>query len=223
MNCNILSDEVKEIFISDYADLSEIMTEYKFSFRYRRKRRKIISFYSLQIRPEREKLPRRVKLAVIFSMIIFAILIAGFVTYTYISGFYVDKHNEYALLTIDESSGSNIINEKFYLDMDLSDYEAEVICDIPTVYSVKYSRGKDRIVISQTVLSQFGEMRVDNEGNIIDISFVGIDGVDGLQLQNRDKQIQISFSAHGYIFTFKSTFDEKTTKDMVKSTKLEYN
>ena len=220
MNCNILSDEVKEIFISDYADLSEIMTEYKFSFRYRRKRRKIISFYSLQIRPEREKLPRRVKLAVIFSMIIFAILIAGFVTYTYISGFYVDKHNEYALLTIDESSGSNIINEKFYLDMDLSDYEVEVLVDNQINYTVRYSYEDKYIVVLQTPINSFGDLRVDTEQAMIDIDKIDNISQNSIISRSRNGEYHFFCKFDKYVVEYNCNISEISEEILVKSTKF---
>ena len=74
---NILTDEVKEIFISDMTDTFELVSGYKFSFRYKRKRRSIIKEYSEKNKPEIEKIPYKVKFAVVCTMLFFALLIVS--------------------------------------------------------------------------------------------------------------------------------------------------
>ena len=44
MICDILSDEIKDIFISEYSDMPELLTDFKFSFKYKIKRKRIIKF-----------------------------------------------------------------------------------------------------------------------------------------------------------------------------------
>ncbi len=220
MICNVLSEEVKDIFISDCADTTELLADFKFSFRYKARRRKIINLYSKQTRPEKENLPRRVKLAVVISMIVFAILIAGFVTYTYISGFYVDEHNEYALLTTDEYDKCTTIEEKFYLDMDLSDYEAEVLVDNSINYTVRYWHKNQRILVSQIPISSFGDIRIDTEQALIDVDEIDNKSQEGIISRSRNGEYHFFCKFDKYVVEYNCNISDISEELLVKSTKF---
>lgn len=219
MICNVLSEEVKDIFISDCADTTELLADFKFSFRYKARRRKIINLYSKRTRPEKENLPRRVKLAVVISIVAFAVLIAGFVTYTYISGFYVDEHKEYAMLTTDECDECTTIEEKFYLDMDLSDYEVEVLVDSQENYTVVYCKEKQTIVVSQIPLGLLGDIRVDTEDAIIDINEMEVIEK-GISCRSRNGEYHFFCKFDKYVMEYNCIVSDISEELLVKSTKF---
>ena len=222
MYADVLSDKVKEIFISDMADIPEVATNHKFSLGYRIKRRRVISYYSKKTRHPRETIPRRVKLAVVVTVIFLVALIAGFVTYRYISGFYVEDNNEYALIKTDEAEECTVIKEKFYLDMDLSGYEAEVVADNKTYYSVCFTKDGKNITISQYPISRLGEIRADLEYTAVSLQSYCASKVNLQKVQNTDKNRLFYYKTKKYILiiTCDDNFDENFIIDLVKFTKF---
>lgn len=217
----VLNDDVKELFISDMANISEDLTDYKFSLKYRIKRRHIINKYLKSIYRPKENLHYRVKLAFVVSMIFIALLIAGFVTYKIISGFYINEYKDHAMIRIaDRSQECMFIEEKIYFDMDLSGYEVEVVADTPYCYCVNLKSEGISICALQYPLARFGVMRNDIEDGLVDIKEMRLTGTNGLFHQTRNEENHLYIKRGNYIIVITGNYNEDTINKLVKFTKL---
>ncbi len=55
--------------------------------------------------------------------------ILGFTVYRYYSGIIVREYDVFSMLSVEYDENSpRVLTERFYIDMDLSEYEKEILC-----------------------------------------------------------------------------------------------
>ncbi len=198
--------------------------EHKFSLRYKLRKRKIIRLWERRQNTFVQKRPvTRMKYVFIAIIIACIAVLAGFGLFEIFGGFRVTDYDIYSMLYIVEDTASypDTIEEKFYIDMDMSEYEAEVLCDDSTEYWVEYKKEDYVISVRQKPIETFKQIRLNTENSISEPQSIVINSWYGLWFQTQNDGYYYVFNTGKYIISYNSNISKEDTEKMVTMTKIQ--
>lgn len=232
MNNLQMSEEIKNLFIEDLLKDNFRYPEHKFSLRYRIKKNKIIKKYKRECLSKNTKeitnFPEtKVKIPLKYTfkyilIIIILMAIVGFTVYKYYSGIFVREYDIFSMLSVkcDENS-PKVLTERFYIDMDLSEYEREILDDDETVSWIQYKiDGKIIFDVMQTTMEISSNVRLNTENAIIMPTNVAVNDWNGMYYQAYDESYIYFFNCGDYIMSYGGNLDKNEMEKIVKATKF---
>lgn len=197
--------------------------EHKFSLRYRLRKRQIIRLWERRQNTFVHKRPAiRMKYIIIAIIIACVAVLAGFGLFKIFDGFRVTDYDIYSMLYIvdDATSYPDTIEEKFYIDTDMSEYETEILCDDSIEYWIEYKNGDNVLYIRQIPVAVFKQIRLNTENAISESNQVVINNWNGLQFQTQDGECYYLFNTGKYIITYTGNVTKEELENIVKATNL---
>lgn len=198
--------------------------EHRFSFRYKLRKRKILSL-------SKEKKPSRsyVKPSLRIKYIILAIIVATIAILTGLSigeifeGYRITDYDIYSLLYIVDDTPSDVstVEKKAYIDVDADEYEVNVIDDTDTCYFLEYRRDNYMITICQIPIAVYGQQRINKEFVIGEAETVSINGWNGLCFEMKGNRLYYAFNTGDYLITYVSNMPKQEAEKMVQMTKFQ--
>ncbi len=232
MNNEIISEELKKLFLDDLMKDNFTYPNHVFSLRYKFQKSKIIRKYKKEhplknngtadFRENAVGIPLKHGLRYIFIIIILLMAILGFTVYRYYSGIIVREYDVFSMLSVEYDENSpRVLTERFYIDMDLSEYEKEILCENEVIYWVKYKLdGVPQFDIMQTTLAASSNVRLNTENAIKMPTNIVINDWKGMYYQAYDGIYFYYFNCGDYIISYSTIFDISKVENLVKSTKF---
>ena len=134
-------NDVDILFLKSITDAVPEGEEHKFSFRYKFRKKQIIHKWEQEQNIYVYKRPVvRLKYILIAILIACIAALAGFGLFDLFEGYRVTDYDIYSMLYVvdDLSSYPDIIEEKFYIDMDMSEYDIQIKADNCYEYWTEY-------------------------------------------------------------------------------------
>ncbi len=215
--------EFERCLIDSVTNTSEEEKHHRFSLSYKIRKRKIIKDYENAFDCDRKTHSFRLKYLLIALVSAGIAVLAGFGIYSVIEGFRVTDYDTYSLLYIvdDYETGKTKIEKKFCIDMDMSNYDVETICDATIGYWLSYK--KDDIVLSihQEPLAIGRGIRLNTENAILEPQQISINGWKGMYFQPQHGGYYFLFNTGEYLISYTSNLPKEEIENIVKSTRFE--
>lgn len=224
-----MTDEVKNLLIEDLLKDNFTYSNHRFSLRYRYRRKRILKNFSNNSRQKdlniTETQPVSIRIPLKYILLIVILLVQavlGFTIYRNLSGFVVREQNSFSLMFANfDQNAPEVLTEKYYLDMDLSDYEQEIIADDEITRWVVYKlNGKLQFDVIQTVNSGGTTARLNTENAMIMPTNITVCDWDGMYYQSNDGCHNFFFYLGDYIISYSGFLDKKEMEELVKATKF---
>ena len=219
-------NNIETLFIKSIIDAVPEGGEHKFSLRYKLRKRIIIRNWE---RGHKQSQSTAVRPAVKLKYILIAVLIAaaailtGFGIFDLFDGFRVTDYDIYSMLYIvdDLSVYPDTIEEKFYIDMDMSGYETKIANDTYFEYWIRYNIDTEFLSITQKNINYFGSARLNAEEIIAEPIQIIINGWNGVYYQTKDGEHYYIFNTGKYIITYAGNMNKNEIENIVKATKID--
>ncbi|MBQ8842504.1 MAG: DUF4367 domain-containing protein [Ruminiclostridium sp.] len=192
--------------------------DHKFSFRYMKRRRKIIDSYTDAAVNKPEFNRKYIIIAIIAACII---ALSGFGLFVLFDGFRVTEYDTYSMLYIDEVTESPLtIENKFYIDMDLSGYKEEIIEEDKLGYSVKYQSENEYICVRQGILSISKQVRINTEEAMVMPEQCNVNGCYGIYFCSRYGAHVLFLNTGEYIVEYHNDVSKERVIEIAEATKF---
>lgn len=112
------------------------------------------------------------------------------------------------------------IEEKFYIDMDMSEYETEILCDDSIEYWVEYKKGDDILYIRQIPVAIFKQIRLNTENSISEPQQVMINNWNGVFFQTQSGVYFYAINTSEYIMLYTGNVNKEILNSLVIMTKF---
>lgn len=215
--------EFERRMIDSVISTSEEEKHHSFSLSYKIRKRRIIKEYKNSFEYGRKTHSFRLKYLLIAVISAAIAVLAGFGVYSVIEGFRVTDYDTYSLLYIvdDYETGKTQIEKKFCIDLDMSDYEVETVCDEDIGYWLSYR--KDDIVLSvhQEPLSMARGIRLNTENATIEPQQISMNGWKGMYFQPQHGGYYFLFNTGEYLISYTSNLPKEEIENIVKATRFE--
>ena len=232
MNNEIMSEELKNLFLEDL--MKDIFTypNHKFSLRYKFQNSIIIKRYkkehpikrdeTISFQKTKVRIPLKHSLKYVFLIIILLTVILGATIYRYYSGIYVSEHDVFSMLSVEYDENSpKVLTERFYIDIDLSDYEMEILDDDELVYCIQYKKdGEPKFDIMQTTLKTSSNVRINTENALIMPTSISVNDWIGMYFQTYDGTYIYFFNCGDYVMSYSTNISQQEIDKLVKHTKF---
>lgn len=232
MNNVNMSEELKNIFLDDLLKDNFTYPNHRFSLRYKFQKSRIIKKYKREYLPKNTKettfFPEtKVKIPLKYTfkyilIIIILMAIVGFTVYRYYSGIFVREYDIFSMLSVEYNENSpKVLTERFYIDMDLSEYEKEILDDDETVSWIQYKiDGKCIFDVMQTTMEISTNVRLNTENAIIMPTNIAVNDWSGMYFQAYDESYVYYFNCGDYIMSYVGNLDKNEMEKIVKATKF---
>ena len=231
MNDVNMSEELKNIFLDDLLKDNFTYPNHRFSLRYKFQKSRIIKKYKREYPSKNEETTNlqkaKVKIPLKYSLkyiliIIILMAIVGFTVYRYYSGIYVREYDVFSMLSVEYDENSpKFLTERFYIDMDLSEYEMEIIDDDEIVSWIIYKINEKKIFdVMQTTPEASSNVRLNTENAIIMPTNVAVNDWNGMYYQAYDGVYIYYFNCGDYIMSYGGNLDKNEMEKIVKATKF---
>ena len=232
MNNEIMSEELKNLFLEDL--MKDIFTypNHKFSLRYKFQKSRIIKKYkkehpiksdeTISFQKTKVRIPLKLSLKYVFLIIILLMMILGFTVYRYYSGIYVREYDVFSMLSVEYDENSpKVLTERFYIDMDMSEYEMEILDDDELVYCIQYIKdGKKVFDIMQTTLGVSSNVRLNTENAKILPTNISVNDWHGMYFQTYEGTYIYFFNCGDCVMSYSTNLGQQELDKLVKSTKF---
>lgn len=230
MNSAKMSEKLKNLFLDDLLKDNFTYPNHRFSLHYKFQKSRIIKQYKREhasINAETTSFKEtKVRIQLKYSLkyiliIIILMAILGFTVYRYYSGIYVREYDIFSMLSVEYDENSPIfLTERFYIDMDMSEYKKEIICENEVSHWVQYKvNGIPQINITQTAI-QASSSRINTENAIIMPTNVSVNDWKGMYYQAYDGAYIYFFNCGDYLMSYAGNLDKNEMEKLVKSTKF---
>lgn len=201
---------------------------HRFSLRYKMRKRKIIGDYERSLHTYEHKHGRLKPKYIIIAIVLAAILAAcGFGIYITFEGFRVREFDTHSILYIDDDcmQGTGEIEKKFYIDMDMSEYEIGVIDDDFLEYWLEYKKDDVILSIAQAsyLLISGSNIRLNTENAMSAPQEISINGWNGMWFQLQNGAYYYIFNTGEYIIEYVGNLPKEDMENIVKSTKFNFS
>lgn len=231
MNNEIMSEELKKVFMDDLLRDNFTYQNHSFSLCYKLRKNRIINNYkrkhSLSNVETTSFHETKIKVSLKHSLtyiliIIILMAIMGFTVYRYYSGIYVREYDIFSMLSVEYDENSpQVLTERFYIDLDLSEYEKEILEDNELIYWVQYKKdGKPKFDIMQTTLKVSSNVRLNTENAMIMPTNISVNDWNGMFFQAYDGSYIYYFNCADYIMSYSTNSDPAEIENLVKATKF---
>ena len=221
----MLTDEVKELFLEDLLKDNFTYSNHKFSLRYKHRKKRILktvtsnrnkNMETTGYQSEHTRIPMKYVLLIVI-LLVFAIL--GFTVYRNYSGLFVKEQDEFSFMFADYNQNAPVeLTEKFFIDMELCNYEQEIIEDNGTCRWIEYKlNGEKQFDVKQATIAEV-ESRLNTENAIVLPTNVNINGWEGMYFQAQDGWYLYYFNLGDYIISYAGLFNKIEIEKLVKST-----
>lgn len=226
----ILSEELKKAFMNDLLKNNFTYPAHSFSLRYKLRKKRIIDNNKKEqalskaeatgFRETKAKIPLKRSLTLAF-LIIVLMAVLEFTVYRCYSGFYVREYDIFSMLSVkyDENS-PKVLTEKFYIDMDLSEFDEKVLEDNDLIYWIQYKKDEEVIDIMQSTLEVTVNVRLNTENAMIMPTNISVNGWDGMYYQAYDGSYVYYFNCKDYIMSYITNLPLSEIDNLVKATKF---
>lgn len=222
----MMTEEVKNLFLEDLFKDNYTYPNHRFSLRYKYRKKRIlnqISQHNMDSEATRfESTHKRIPMKYALLIIILLVLsILGFTIYRNYSGLFVREQNNFSLMFANNNENSpEILTKKFYIDMELSNYEQVIIEDNDTCRWITYKlNGEKQFDVKQATIAET-ESRLNTEDAVVIPTDVNINDWNGLYFRAFDGWYMYYFNLGDYIISYTGFFDKIEIEDLVKSTKF---
>ena len=224
----IMTEELKDLFLEDLFKDNFTYPNHRFSFRYRYRKKRLLKQLSKGIQKSHSKTselqPTHVRIPMKYILLIVILLvlaILGFTIYRNYSGLMVKEQDDFSSMFADcDPNAPKVLTEKFYIDMDLSDYEEEVVADDDTCRWIVYkSNGKKQFYIVQTTTDEVSS-RLNTEDAVVMSKNVVIDNWNGLYYHTNDGWHFYIFNLGDYVIFYSGIIYKDDIEKLVKATKF---
>lgn len=224
----MMTEEVKNFFLEDLFKDNFTYPNHRFSLRYRHRRKRVLNQLSQKnqkmvsettvFQSTHMRIPMKYVLLII---ILFVLTILGFTVYRNYSGLFVREHDSFSIMLADYSENApDVLTKKLYIDMDLSDYEQEVVEDSDTCYWIVYKlNGEIQFNIMQTVIVS-SDIRINTENAIIMPTNATINYLEGMYYQAYDGCHVYIFNCNDFLIYFSGYLNKQEIENLVKMTKF---
>lgn len=223
----MLTDEVKELFLEDLLKDNFTYPNHKFSLRYKHRKKRILKAVTSNrnknmeetgYQSEHTRIPMKYVLLIV---ILLTLAILGFTVYRNYSGLFVKEQDEFSFMFADNRQNAPVeLTEKFFIDMELSNYEQEIIEDNGTCRWIAYKmNGEKQFDVKQATFAET-ESRLNTENAIITPKNVNINGWEGMYFQAYDGWYLYYFNLGDYFISYAGLFDKIEIEKLVKLTKF---
>ena len=197
--------------------------QHRFSLSYKIRKRKIIKDYEKSFVSIEKTRHFRLKYLLIAVISAGIAVLAGFGVYSVIEGFRVTDYDTHSLLYIvdDYETGKTRIEKKFCIDLDMSDYEVETVCDEDIGYWLSYKKGNILLSVNQEPLSMARGIRLNTENAILEPQQISINGWKGLYFQPQHGGYYFLFNTGEYLISYTSNLPEEEIEKIIKATRFE--
>lgn len=231
MNNEKMSEELKNLFLEDLMRDNFTYPNHIFSLRYKFQKSKIIkkyrrehplrSYETTSFQETKVRIPLKHSLMYIL-IIILLMAILGFTVYRYYSGIIVKEYDVFSMLSVEYDENSpKVLTEKFYIDMDLNDYEMEILDDDELIYWVQYKKdGKKIFDIMQTTLKVSSNVRLNTENAKILPTSISVNNWNGMHFQTYDGTHIYFFNCGDYVMSYSTNINQQELDKLVKNTKF---
>lgn len=232
MNNEIMSEELKNLFLDDLLKENFTYPNHIFSLRYKFQKSKIIKKYKMEhllrsdetasFQETKVRIPLKRSLKYVFLIIILLIAILGFTVYRNYSGIVVREYDVFSMLSVEYDENSpEVLTERFYIDIDLSEYEKEILDDDELVYCIQYKKdGIPKFNIMQTTLGVSSNVRLNTENAIIMPTNIYVNDWNGMYFQAYDGSYIYFFNCGDYIMSYSTNSERFEIEKLVKATKF---
>lgn len=195
---------------------------HKFSLRYKIRKKKIIRDYERSLNSQKPAgllKPRYILIAIILAAVLTA---CGFGIYKFFEGFRITDYDIYSMLYIvnDKTHGPDKIEKKFYIDMDMSEYDIEILNDIDNIYWLSYDNDIANISVNQKTISIFDQIHLNTENAIIKPEKAIINDWKGVYFMTQSHVNCFILNTGEYIITYTSNLPKEDIENIVKTTKF---
>lgn len=214
---------VDALFIESVIGDVSVLTEHKFSLRYRVKKRKIIRIWEKAQKPTvKARHAMKMKYAIIAIIVSCAAILGGFGLYKLFGRFRMTDYDIFSMLSVYDEAASypNTISEKFYLDMDMSEYTVEIMNDIDIVYWVCYEKDGLNICINQKPVSVFGQVRLNTENALSVPTPLIINDWEGVHFMTHSDVNCYIFNTGKYILTYTGNISDEDMESIINATRF---
>lgn len=197
--------------------------QHRFSLSYKIRKRKIIKDYEKSFVCTNKTRHFRLKYLLIAVISAAIAVLAGFGIYSMIEGFRVTDYDTHSLLYIvdDYETGKKQIEKKFSIDLDMSDYEVETVCDEDIGYWLSYRKGDILLSVNQEPLSMARSIRLNTENAILAPQQISINGWKGMYFQTQQGVYYFLFNTGEYLISYTGNLPEEEIENIVKATRFE--
>lgn len=215
-------NDFEKCFVDSIVNVAPEEPYHRFSLRYRIRKRKIIKDYKRSLASYRQSKRIRLKYLLIAVIVAGIAILAGFGVFKIIEGFRVTDYDIYSMLYVvdDLTHSPDTIEEKFYIDMDMSEYDIEILNNVDFDYTKCYHKNDYNLTISQETLVLFSSTRLNTEDVIKEPEFVSINGWNGVYFMTGSQVNCFVFNTGKYVISYVSNMPKTEIENIVKSTKF---
>lgn len=197
--------------------------QHRFSLRYKIRKRKIIRDYEKSFVCTNRTRHFRLKYLLIAVISAGIAVLAGFGVYSMIEGFRVTDYDTHSLLYIidDYETGKTRIEKKFSIDMDMSDYDVETVCDETIGYWLSYRKDDILLSVNQEPLSMARGIRLNTENAILEPQQISINGWKGMYFQTQQGVYYFLFNTGEYLISYTGNLTKGEIENIIKATRFE--
>lgn len=232
MNNEIMSEELKNLFLEDL--MKDIFTypNHKFSLRYKFQKSRIIRKYkkehpikrdeAISFQKTKVRIPLKLSLKYVFLIMILLMMILGFTVYRSYSEIFIREYDVFSMLSVEYDENSpKALTERFYIDMDMSEYEMEILVDDEPVYWIQYKKdGELKFNIMQTTLKTSSNVRINTENALIMPTSISVNDWNGMHFQTYEGTHIYFFNCGDYVMSYSTNLGQQELDKLVKSTKF---
>lgn len=207
MNENeIIKYALKERLLADI-DFYNSYPDHRFSHRFNKRIKKLLKEHTAcQSKKEKRYIPlnRKFKIALIAAILAVLFTGAAFGVYTIWKKYQIKDYSLYSMLYISEPQGApRILEEKYDINWDLSDYEKIIYLDIESQYFVEYQNYNEDIGISfEQSTYEVGEQTfINTENALVMPCEITINGYEGIYFETYYGGKCIIWCTENYVFS----------------------
>lgn len=207
MNENeIIKYALKERLLADI-EFYNSLPDHRFSHRFNKRIKKLLKEHTAcQSKKEKRYIPlnRKFKIALIAAILAVLFTGAAFGVYTIWKKYQIKDYSLYSMLYISEPQGApRILEEKYDINWDLSDYEKIIYLDIESQYFVEYQNYNEDIGISfEQSTYEVGEQTfINTENALVMPCEITINGYEGIYFETYYGGKCIIWCTENYVFS----------------------
>lgn len=225
----MMTEEVKNLFLEDLFKDNFTYPNHRFSLRYRYRKKRVLN----QLSQKKQQMDSETTLFntthmripmkyVLLIVILLVLTILGFTIYRNYSGLFVKEQDTFSMMFADYNQDApEVLTEKFYIDMNLSDYEQEVVEDSVVCRWVTYKlNGEKQFDVMQMTIAE-SSSRLNTENAIIMPTNITINDWKGMYYQAYDGWYVYFFNRKDYVVSYSGVLNKNDVEKLAKATKFE--
>ena len=225
----MMTEEVKNLFLEDLFKDNFTYPNHSFSLRYRYRKKVVLNQLSKKnqrmdsettvFKSTHMRIPMKYVLLIVILLVL---TILGFTIYRNYSGLFVKEQDTFSMMFADYNQNApEVLTEKFYIDTDLSDYEQEIVENSVVCRWVTYKlNGEKQFDVMQMTIAE-SSSRLNTENAVIMPTNITINDWKGMYYQAYDGWYVYFFNLNDYVVSYSGVLNKNDVEKLVKATKFE--